>query len=133
MREGVILVAGKAGNDAGLSMRRGVIAIAKGSGFGLGRGLVAGSLFVFGPLGGEPGAGMKRGTIGLFGLDDPAAPPLLPTFASSGRFRPPFLTIYLCRLREWGVPVPDRAFSAMVARYNGDLGAGGQGEILVAG
>ena len=70
---------------------------------------------------------MKRGTLALFG----PSPRLLPTFAASGRDRPPFLTVYLRKLREWGVPVPDPAFSGPVLRYNGDRAERGQGEILL--
>lgn len=131
MRDGVILVDGSVGDDAGLAMRRGLIAIAGSSGEGLGRGLVAGSLFAFGPVGRGAGAGMKRGTLALFGLEDPADPGFLPTFAPSGRQRPHFLTLYLRRLRDWGFPVPEATFSGAVDRYNGDLIERGQGEILV--
>ncbi len=132
MREGVILIEGSVGDDAGLAMRRGLIAIAGESGEGLGRALIAGSLFAFGPVGRLAGAGMKRGTLALFGLTAPSNPELLPTFAPSGRSRPPFLTIYLRRLRQWGFPVPESAFAGTLDRYNGDLGTRGQGEVLIA-
>jgi formylmethanofuran dehydrogenase subunit C len=131
MREGVILVMGNVGDDAGLAMRRGLIAVAGRSGDGLGRALIAGSIFAFGPVGRRAGAGMKRGTLALFGLDDATEPGLLPTFAPSGRLRPPFLTLYLRRLRQWGFPVPESAFSGTFARYNGDLVERGQGEVLI--
>jgi formylmethanofuran dehydrogenase subunit C len=71
---------------------------------------------------------MKRGTIGLFG---PGPVDILPTFASAGRHRFPFLTIYLRRLKEWGFPVPLEVFSRELERYNGDLVEAGQGEILM--
>ena len=74
---------------------------------------------------------MKRGTLVFFGLPDPQNPPLLPTFVPAGRHRPPFLTLYLRRFREWGFPIPPSAFSCPVERYNGDLVEHGQGEILV--
>lgn len=129
MRDGVILVDGPIGRDAGLAMRRGLIAVAAGAGDGLGRGMVAGSIFAFGAVGTGLGAGMKRGTLALFGPDPPRIPP---TFAPSGRDRPPFLTIYLRKLREWGFPVPEAAFTASMNRYNGDRAERGQGEILAA-
>jgi formylmethanofuran dehydrogenase subunit C len=132
MSEGVILVEGNVGDDTGLAMRRGLIAVAEGAGIGLGRGLIAGSIFTFGPVGRLAGAGMKRGTLAFFGLPEPSTPELLPTFAPSGRWRLPFLTIYLRRLRQWGFPVPEPAFSVPLDRYNGDLGTRGQGEVLVA-
>jgi formylmethanofuran dehydrogenase subunit C len=131
MRDGLILVEGDIGNDAGLAMRRGLIAVSGGSGDDLGRAMIAGSIFAFGTLGARVGAGMRRGTLALFGVPDPADPGLLPTFAASGRYRPPVLTIYLKRLREWGFPVPDTAFSGTFVRYNGDLIEHGQGEVLV--
>jgi len=132
MREGVILVEGNVGDDTGLTMRRGLIAIAGAAGDGLGRALIAGSIFAFGPVGRLAGAGMKRGTLAFYGLLDPSHPELLPTFAPSGRSRPAFLTIYLRRLRQWGFPVPESAFSGPLDRYNGDLGTRGQGEVLIA-
>jgi formylmethanofuran dehydrogenase subunit C len=132
MREGVILVEGSVGDDAGLAMRRGLIAISGAAGDGLGRAFIAGSIFAFGAVGRLAGAGMKRGTLALFGLPDPSNPDLLPTFAPSGRSRPPFVTLYLRQLRQWGFPVPERVFSGMLERYNGDLVERGQGEVLIA-
>ncbi|AGA25626.1 formylmethanofuran dehydrogenase subunit C [Singulisphaera acidiphila] len=133
MREGVILVEGAIGEDAGLAMRRGLIAVAGSAGDGLGRGMIAGSIFAFGPVGDFPGAGMKRGTLAFFEGEGDGTNErwLLPTFVPSGRSRPPFLTIYLRQLRQWGFPVPDSAFSGPLARYNGDLAQRGQGEIWV--
>ena len=129
MREGVILVAGSAGHDLGIAMRRGLIAVLGPCGDGPGRGMVAGSVFAFGRVGIHPGMGMRRGTIALFG---DAPPDIVPTFAFSGRERPPFLAIYLKTIREWGFPVPESAFAATVARYNGDRAEAGQGEVLAA-
>jgi formylmethanofuran dehydrogenase subunit C len=128
MREGVVLIGGSIGDEAGLGMRRGLIAVAGAVGQGLGRGLIAGSIFAFGAVGRHAGAGMKRGTLALLG---PEAPDLLPTFAPSGPARPPFLALYLRRLREWGFPVPEAAFAGPWDRYNGDLAERGQGEIWV--
>ena len=132
MREGVILVEGNVGGDTGLAMRRGLIAIGGAVGDGMGRALIAGSIFAFGPVGRLVGAGMKRGTLALYGLPEPSQPDLLPTFAPSGLSRPPVITIYLRRLEQWGFPVPESAFSGPLDRYNGDLGARGQGEVLIA-
>lgn len=131
MREGVILVVGDVGDDAGLAMRRGLIAISGSAGDGLGRALVAGSILAFGGVGLRPGAGMKRGTLGLFQAAARDGFALLPTFSPSGRYRPPFLAIYLGRLRAWEFPAPEAAVSATLERYNGDLAERGQGEIWV--
>ena len=133
MREGVILVGGSIGDEAGLAMRRGLIAVGGRAGIGLGRAMIAGSVFAFGAVGELAGMGMKRGTIALFGLDDPAEPGLLPTFAPSGRDRSPFVTIYLKQLRDWGFAVPDAVFSGTLSRYNGDRAEGGRGEVLAWG
>jgi formylmethanofuran dehydrogenase subunit C len=133
MRGGVILVAGSVGEDAGLAMRRGLIAVGGGAGVGFGRGMVAGSVFAFGPVGMLAGMGMKRGTIALFGQAVAAEPGLLPTFAASGRDRPPFLTVYLRKLLSWGFDFPREVLAGTLARYNGDQAARGQGEILVWG
>ena len=127
MRDGAIIVAGHVGHEAGLCMRRGLIAVGGRAGNGLGRAMVAGSVFAFGPVGTRAGAGMKRGSIALFG----GTPPLLPTFCSTGRLRPHFVTIYLKWLRERGATVPDEAFSGTFEKFNGDLVDKGQGEILV--
>jgi formylmethanofuran dehydrogenase subunit C len=133
MTEGVILVGGSAGDDAGIARRRGLIAVRGGVGVGAGRWMIAGSLFAFGPVGPFAGMGMRRGTIALFGQSDPSRPGLLPTFGASGRDRPPFLTLYLKQLAAWGFDVPPAVFSGSLARYNGDRADRGQGEILVWG
>ena len=132
MRDGMILALGSVGDDAGLAMRRGLIAVAGLAGNGLGRGMIAGTALSFGGAGPRAGAGMKRGTIGLFGPDAGLGESgLSPGFSPSGRYRPPFLTIYLRRLAALGFPVPEPAFAAAVRRYNGDRASGGLGEVLV--
>jgi formylmethanofuran dehydrogenase subunit C len=128
MRDGVILVRGSVGDDAGRRMRRGLIAVRGAAGDGFGSNLVAGSLFAFGPIGRYAGLGMKRGTLVALG---PAGVEVAPSFASSGRYRFPFLTIYLRRLSAWGFGVPEEVLTAEMERYNGDLAEGGRGEILV--
>jgi formylmethanofuran dehydrogenase subunit C len=128
MREGVIFVDGTVGDDAGQRMRRGLIAVGGDAGDGFGRGLVAGTLLAFGRVGRHPGMGMKRGTLGLFQGE---APDLLPSFTSSGRYRHPFVAVYLRQLAKWGFPVPGRVTSTALDRYNGDRAVGGHGEILV--
>ena len=128
MRDGVILVEGSVGEEAGRRMRRGLIAVGGAAGDGFGRNVIAGTLLAFGTVGRHVGMGMKRGTIGLFHSEPPA---LLPTFVSAGRYRFPFLSLYLRQLAAWGFPVPNRVTRASSERYNGDRAEGGQGEILV--
>ena len=126
MRNGVILVKGNVGDDVGRRMRRGLIAVEGNARDGLGGRLVAGSIFVLGEVGRAAGIGMKRGTIGLFGTRTK----LLPSFAYTGAYRFPFLTLYLKQLEAWGVGIDPPMFSRSYARYNGDLTEGGRGEIL---
>lgn len=128
MREGVILVDGSVGAEAAVRIRRGLIAVGGKAGEGLGRGMVAGSVFAFGPVGRYPGTGMKRGTIAIFGAEPVE---LLPSFAPTGAYRFPFLTIYLRRLVSWAFEPAGNVSAGEAGRYNGDLADGGRGEILV--
>jgi len=130
MREGVILVEGSAGDEVGSLMRRGLIAIRGAVGAGLGHGMIAGTILVLGDAGRRIGAGMKRGTLVVPGLSLPPEDLVLPTFARAGRFRSPFLAVYYRQLAAWRFPVSGAVSSAWLERYNGDLVAGGQGEIL---
>lgn len=130
MRDGVILVHGSVGDEAGRKMRRGLIAVGGDAGDWFGRALIAGSLFAFGSLGRHAGSGMKRGTIAALGPGPVEVPP---SFVASGRFRFPFLTVYLRGLAGWGFPVPGEVFLGAMGRYNGDLADGGRGELLVRG
>ncbi|WP_169974214.1 formylmethanofuran dehydrogenase subunit C [Tautonia rosea] len=128
MREGMILVEGPVGAEVGLAMRRGLIAVTGSSGPGLGRGLIAGTILSLGPVGRLAGSGMKRGTLALVDPGPDFEP--LATFAASGRYRFPFLAIYLRFLRDQGFPIPPGLESRAFDRYNGDLLDGGQGELL---
>ena len=129
MRDGLILVEGSVGRDVGLALRRGMIAVGGASGEGLGRGMIAGSVFAFGAVGPLAGAGMKRGTLAFF---DPGSSYLpSPTFASAGRHRVPFVTLFLRSLRDRGFPVPGGLEGCTLERYNGDLLEGGRGEVLI--
>ena len=127
MRGGVILVDGKAGNEIGANMRRGLIAIAGSTGDFPGVGLIAGSVFLFGEPGLRLGAGMKRGTIALIG----SAPPLLPTFRFDCVYRPIFMQLYLSQLHAWGFEAAKKTSAGSYRRYSGDLVGLGKGEVLV--
>jgi len=117
------------GRDAGLAMRRGLIAVLGPVGDGFGRSMIAGSAFAFGPVGLHVGLGMKRGTIALFDPGDDFSPSV--AFAFSGQFVFPFMSISLRFLRDHGFPIPPGLDARPMARYNGDRLEGGRGEILI--
>lgn len=134
MRGGVILVEGNAKNEIGCSMRRGLIAVHGDTGDYPGVSMHAGNILIFGLPGIRAGAGMRRGTIAVFG-EIPGDPKrtleLLPTFRLDCTYRPPFVALYLQKLRSWKFPVPDSARHGSYRRYSGDLVETGKGEILV--
>lgn len=128
MRGGLLLIEGDAGNDVGLALRRGTIAILGRCGGSPGRGMIAGTILAFGSCGPGAGQGMRRGSI-VLGSGTP--PDLLPTFRRAYRDRPPWLAVWLKTLAADGVPIPESVANREWERYNGDLAADGQGEILV--
>jgi formylmethanofuran dehydrogenase subunit C len=130
MRGGTILVEGSAGNEAGCAMRRGLIVVGGSAGDFAGVMMLAGSIVVLGGLGIRPGAGMKRGTL-VAAARPGAVPRLLPTFRFDCEYRPPWLALYVRRLRALGFPVPEPLATARCRRYSGDLVELGKGEILL--
>ncbi len=128
MTGGTILIDGSVGNELGHTMRRGLIAVGGDAGDVIGFNMLAGTIVVLGATGIRHGAGMRRGTLLLLG-DSP--PPLLPTFRYACRFRPLATTLVLRSLETLGFAVPDSLWLRDVELYNGDLIAGGRGELLV--
>src|ERR687889_1621710 len=126
MRGGEIVVHGDAGAQAGAGLRRGLIAVAGRVGDAAGLRMLAGTIVALGGLGARPGAGMRRGTIVTMA---PATP--LATFVFSCIYRPPFLRLYLRRLRALGLAVSDEALGGRYARWCGDGLELRRGEILV--
>jgi formylmethanofuran dehydrogenase subunit C len=59
----------------------------------------------------------------------PATP--LATFVFSCIHRPPFLRLYLRRLRALGLPVTDEQIEGRYTRWSGDALDLGRGEILI--
>jgi formylmethanofuran dehydrogenase subunit C len=127
MTGGTLFIDGNAGNEIGLSMRRGLIAIGGGAGDMVGFNLIAGTVLVFGECGIRPGAGMRRGTIGLFG---PNPPELLPSFRFGSTFQPTFLRVLLREVRRQGFGFDESLLNAEFDLYHGDLVALGKGEVL---
>ena len=127
MRDGVILIDGSAGCEAGANMRRGLIAIGGAAGDFAGVNMLAGSIFFFGRPGARPGAGMKRGSLVLFG----GVPELLSSFRFACVYQPVFVHVYIRQLRAWNFTPAQRDVGRDFARFSGDLLSLGKGEILV--
>ena len=126
MRGGEIVVGGDAGAQAGAGLRRGLIAVAGRIGDAAGLRMLAGTIVALGGLGPRAGAGMRRGSIVTMA---PAAP--LATFVFSCIYRPPFLRLYLRRLRALGLAVSDEQLDGRYERWCGDGLELRRGEMLI--
>src|SRR5918999_30413 len=126
MRGGEILVHGDAGDQVGAGLRRGLIAVAGRVGDAAGLRLLAGTIVALGELGAAPGAAMRRGTIVAM-----SQIVLLPTFGFACSYRPPFLRLYLRRLRGLGLPLTEEQIEGRYARWSGDGLELRRGEILI--
>lgn len=128
LRNGVIRVGGNVGARAGERMRRGLLIINGNAGELCGSNMIAGTIVVTGNCAGGIGLGMRRGTILL--TTAPASIPV--TFNPCGTYTLAMLEL----LRRYVATVDPRAARRIgrgrnVARYAGDRGANGQGELLV--
>jgi formylmethanofuran dehydrogenase subunit C len=126
MRGGEIVVHGDAGEQAGTGLRRGLIAVAGRVGDAAGLRMLAGTIVALGGLGPRAGAGMRRGSLVTMA---PATP--LATFAFACTYRPPFLRLYLRRLRALGLPVSDEQLDGRYVRWCGDGLELRRGEFLI--
>jgi formylmethanofuran dehydrogenase subunit C len=126
MRGGEIVVHGDAGAQAGAGLRRGLIAVAGRVGEAAGLRMLAGTIVALGGVGARAGAGMRRGSIVTMA---PATP--LATFVFSCVYRPPFLGLYLRRLRALGLAVSNEQLDGRYARWSGDGLELRRGEILI--
>ena len=88
--------------------------------------MLAGTIVALGGLGPRAGAGMRRGSIVTMA---PATP--LATFVFACVYRPPFLRLYLRRLRALGLPVTDEQLDGRYSRWSGDGLELRRGEILI--
>jgi len=116
------------GNEVGLTLRRGLVAIGGACGDFVGFNMAAGTVLVFGQCGNRPAAGMRRGTVGLFGGTPPT---LLMSFRKSCVCRPVFLQLIFRQLQSLGFAVPADCWNASYSLYNGDHVALGRGEVLI--
>jgi formylmethanofuran dehydrogenase subunit C len=128
MTGGTILVQGRAGNEIGHSMRRGMVAVGGVAGDLAGFNMLAGTILMFNQCGIRHGAGMRRGTIGIWGSE---LPELLPSFRYGCRCRPQFLQLIFTELKQRGFTLTEVVTDAAVELYHGDLIEGGRGEILL--
>src|SRR5829696_4406154 len=126
MRGGELVVHGDADAQAGAGLRRGLIAVAGRLGDAAGLRMLAGTIVALGGLGVRAGAGMRRGTVVTMA---PATP--LATFVFSCTYRPPFLGLYLRRLRALGLAVSDEQLEGRYQRWCGDGLDLRRGEILI--
>ncbi|MBI1731511.1 MAG: formylmethanofuran dehydrogenase subunit C [Gammaproteobacteria bacterium] len=128
MKDGLILIAGDAGDRAGERMRAGTIVVLGNSGPWLAHRMAAGTIIVMGRSGAHAGIGMKRGTI-LMGRK-----PLLPPvgFRAAGTLKMEFLRLLFKQLGGTRTSMAMfRGFGPEAIRLAGDLTAGGKGEILI--
>jgi formylmethanofuran dehydrogenase subunit C len=127
MTGGEIVVNGSTGREAGMRMRRGLIAVGGDAGSDAARAIIAGTLVVFGRTGADPGRGSKRGSIVALGhIDVPS------TYEYACTYEPTYVRMLLTYLhRRYGVASDDSALDGPYARYCGDAGNPGKGEILV--
>jgi formylmethanofuran dehydrogenase subunit C len=126
MRGGEIVVHRDAGEQAGAGLRRGLIAVGGRVGDAAGLRMLAGTIVALGGIGARAGAGMRRGSIVTMA---PATP--LATFVFSTVYRPPFLALYLRRLRALGLDVTDEHIEGRYGRWCGDALDLRRGEILI--
>jgi formylmethanofuran dehydrogenase subunit C len=127
MTGGEIVVQGTAGPDAGARARRGLIAVGGDAGRDAARAMIAGTIVVLGRTGAAPGRGNKRGSIIAAG---PIEVP--PTYRYACTYQPPHTRLTMIYLRRrYGLSIDDRLVSGRYARYCGDAGDPGKGEILV--
>src|SRR5918999_315366 len=126
MRGGEIVVHGDAGAQAGAGVRRGLIAVAGRVGDAAGLRMLAGTIIALGGGGRRAGPGMRRDSI----VTRAPATPLAP-FLFSCTYRPPFLRLYLRRLRALGLAVSDEQLDGRYVRWCGDGLELRRGEILI--
>ncbi|MBV9126165.1 MAG: formylmethanofuran dehydrogenase subunit C, partial [Planctomycetes bacterium] len=112
--------------EAGMRMKRGLIAIRGAARDFAGLQMKGGSLFLLGGAEIRTGAWMLRGTIVSL---KPVR--LLPTFSYACAYHPTFLRLYVRNLQALGFAIPQQVQDGLYQRYTGDSAVPGKGEILV--
>ena len=123
---GEIVVNGTVGVDAAARLRRGLVVVGGDVGADAARAIIAGTLVVFGQTGANPGRGSKRGSIVALGeIDIPS------TYEYACTYQPTYVRLLLTYLdRRYGLASPEATLDGAYARYCGDTGGPGKGEIL---
>jgi len=126
MAGGEIVVNGSVGTEAAARARRGLIVVGGDAGADAARAIIAGTLVVIGRTGANPGRGSKRGSIVALGeIEIPS------TYEYACTYQPTYVRMLLTYLsRRYGIASPDGALDGPYARYCGDAGVPGKGEIL---
>ncbi len=126
MRDGIILIGGRAGLEVGMRMKRGIIAVKGLVRDFAGLQMKGGTIILGGGAELRTGAWMMRGTIiSLRPIS------LLPTFSYAATYMPSFLRLYASRLKELGFSLPSDPAEGAYRRYTGDTSVPGRGELLV--
>ena len=126
MENGIIVVDGNAGDNAGNAMYQGTIVIFGNCGDFLGTYMSGGTVYCFGNAGERAGAEMKNGTIVVYGNIK-----LMPTFKYNSTCNPVFMRVFLNELKKFDIPVNDEHITGLYKRYSGDLAESEKGEIFV--
>ena len=127
MSGGSILIRGNAGERAGDRMRRGLLLVEGSVGSYCAARMIAGTLVALGQAGLHTGYLMRRGTVMLADAQLEA----LPTFNDNGVHELLAIRLLLDSLSAYGPAFRRFAKQQRFRRWLGDLGCGGQGEILV--
>jgi formylmethanofuran dehydrogenase subunit C len=128
MRGGCIVVRGDAGDRTGDRMRRGLLLLEGSTGSYCAARMLAGTIVALGRVGSHPGYLMRRGTLVLADRQTET----LPTFNDNGTHELLAIRLLLESLAPYGPAFQRFARQRQFARWLGDLGAEGKGEILVA-
>ena len=126
MTGGEVVVNGTAGADVASRVRRGLVVVGGDVGADAARAIIAGTLVVFGRTGANPARGSKRGSIVALGeIEVPS------TYEYACTYQPTYVRMLLTYLfRRYGIASPEGALEGPYARYCGDAGSPGKGEIL---
>jgi formylmethanofuran dehydrogenase subunit C len=123
---GTILVRGNASDQAGMQMRRGVLAIKGNTGRLAGAYAQGGTVLIGAGADDRLGFGLQRASIIVLG----SAPGGLTSFAYDGCFRAAYLGVLARHLERCGLEPLESLYGSTFASYRGDLAYGGRGEVL---